>query len=116
MTFNTSAATSQVSLIRDAIGSVTTLDETPPTFTLLEIQERVEKLHLLLCRFQKQILAKLREMRQDPTALTDRIQVTFTLNEPGTGYCRAIRADSGEDADMYHALAQPRLDGFTHSV
>ncbi|CAJ1402439.1 unnamed protein product [Effrenium voratum] len=74
MTFNTSAATSQVSLIRDAIGSVTTLDETPPTFTLLEIQ--------------------------DPTALNDRIQVTFTLNEPGTGYCRAIRADSGEDADM----------------
>ena len=26
----------------------------------------------------------------------DRIAVTFSLNEPGTAYCRATRSDSGE--------------------
>ena len=51
------------------------MDETPPSFTELLIQ--------------------------DPTAWNDRIEVTFALNEPGTAYCRATRSDSGEvEEDM----------------
>ena len=39
--------------------------------------------------------------KQDPTRLNYAISVTFALNEPGTAYCRATRADSGEvAADM----------------
>ena len=58
--------------LKDAIGLLVTLDETPPTFTLLQIQ--------------------------DPTAYNDRINITLSLNEPGTAYCRATRSDSGETA------------------
>jgi hypothetical protein len=63
---------SNVEAVRHAIGPVTTLDETPPTFTRLQLQ--------------------------DPTARDDRLVVTFALNEPGTAYCRAVRSDSGETA------------------
>merc|ERR1719460_2659497 len=52
------------------IQTVTTLDESPPIFDKLMIQ--------------------------DPTAYNDRIIVTFTLNEDGTAYCRVTRSDSGE--------------------
>jgi hypothetical protein len=57
---------------RTAIGTKTTLDETPPSFTQLKIK--------------------------DPTAANDAIIVTFQLNEAGTAYCRATRTDSGETA------------------
>ncbi|CAE8610726.1 unnamed protein product [Polarella glacialis] len=71
MTYNTGAVEgSKILAIKDAIVSVTTLDETPPTFTQLEIQ--------------------------DPTAANNQIVVTFALNEAGTTYCRATRRDSGE--------------------
>lgn len=58
--------------LKDAIGLLVTLDESPPTFTRLQIQ--------------------------DPTASNDRINITLALNEPGTAYCRATRSDSGETA------------------
>merc|ERR1719316_651363 len=54
--------------ISSGFGNMTTLDESPPTFTKLEIQ--------------------------DPTAANDRIVVTFQLNEPGTAFCRPVRSDS----------------------
>ena len=50
--------------------------QAPPTFTLLYIE--------------------------DPTLSNDRIIVTFTLNEPGTAYCRPTRRDSGETAADMH--------------
>ncbi|CAE7040244.1 unnamed protein product [Symbiodinium natans] len=52
------------------IGTVQTLDETPPEFTQLSIK--------------------------DPTDNNDRLVVTFSLNEAGTAYCRTTRSDSGE--------------------
>merc|ERR1719271_1892509 len=55
-----------------AIGTQTTLDDTPPSFTMLKMQE--------------------------PTAYDTKIIVTFSLNEAGTAYCRATRTDSGETA------------------
>ena len=58
--------------LKDAIGLLVTLDESPPIFTRLQIQ--------------------------DPTASNDRINITLALNEPGTAYCRATRSDSGETA------------------
>ena len=58
--------------LKDTIGGLVTLDETPPTFTRLVIQ--------------------------DPTEYNDRINITLALNEPGTAYCRATRSDSGETA------------------
>jgi len=61
---------SDVVSLKDAIGVQTTLDDSPPSFTLLQIQ--------------------------DPTAYNARIIVTFSLNEVGTAYCRATRSDSGE--------------------
>ncbi|CAK8994475.1 unnamed protein product [Durusdinium trenchii] len=76
MTFNSSAPASQILVVQESIGSVKTLDQTPPSFTLLEIQ--------------------------DPTAWNDRIEVTFALNEPGTAYCCATRSDSGETALEMH--------------
>lgn len=78
MLYNAGAATgSLVWPVHMAIGSVTTLDESPPSFTKLQIQ--------------------------DPTAVDDRIVVTFALNEPGTAYCRVTRSDSGETpAAMNH--------------
>ncbi|CAK8993859.1 unnamed protein product [Durusdinium trenchii] len=76
MSFDVGVDASQVSKLQEALGNVTTLDETPPSFTELLIQ--------------------------DPTAWNDRIEVTFALNEPGTAYCRATRSDSGEvEEDMY---------------
>ena len=66
------AASSKVLAFKAEIGSVTTLDEAPPSFTRLQLE--------------------------DPTANDDRIVVTFELNEAGTAYCRATRADSGETA------------------
>ena len=37
----------------------------------------------------------------DPTAANNKLIVTFTLNEPGTTYCRVTRTSSGEtSADM----------------
>lgn len=58
--------------MKDTIGPLVTLDEDPPTFTRLQIE--------------------------DPTAYNDRINITLALNEPGTAYCRATRSDSGETA------------------
>ena len=63
---------SNVEDVQVALGAVTTLDESPPSFTVLKIE--------------------------DPTAADDRIVVTFALNEAGTAYCRATRQDSGEAA------------------
>ncbi|CAE8700012.1 unnamed protein product [Polarella glacialis] len=56
--------------MQQELGTVQTLDESPPTFTRLAIQ--------------------------DPTSLNDRIVVTFQLNEAGTAYCRTKRKDSAE--------------------
>lgn len=39
MVFNTGVQASQVEFIRNQLGSIVTLDETPPTFTALEIQD-----------------------------------------------------------------------------
>jgi hypothetical protein len=74
--FDTGAAdASKVSVIQAAIGTVRTLDESPPSFTSLSVQ--------------------------DPTAQNNQITITLELNEPGTAYCRATRSDSGEmAADM----------------
>ena len=72
-------ALSAVHSLRELIGTKRTLDETPPNFTQLAID--------------------------DPTTYNDRIIVAFALNEPGTAYCRATRSDSGEtSADMSAAL------------
>jgi hypothetical protein len=71
MTYNSGAvAGSKVASVGTDIGTVTTLDESPPSFTQLEIQ--------------------------DPTASNDAIIVTFKLNEAGTAYCRPVRTDSGQ--------------------
>ena len=68
-------AANNVHTMKTEIGTIQTLDESPPSFTSLAMQ--------------------------DPTAFNDRIIVTFTLNEAGTAYCRATRSDSGETkADM----------------
>merc|ERR1719487_1467615 len=56
--------------MKQEIGTVQTLDESPPSFTRLAMK--------------------------DPTAYNDRIIVTFQLNEAGTTYCRVTRSDSGE--------------------
>merc|ERR1719487_1810425 len=56
--------------MKTEIGTVQTLDESPPSFTKLSMR--------------------------DPTAYNDRIIVTFSLNEAGTAYCRVTRSDSGE--------------------
>ncbi|CAE7397007.1 unnamed protein product [Symbiodinium pilosum] len=64
------ALPSNVHTIWAGIGTVQTLDETPPEFTQLSIK--------------------------DPTDANDRLVVTFSLNEAGTAYCRATRSDSGE--------------------
>ncbi|CAK8986554.1 Uncharacterized protein SCF082_LOCUS596 [Durusdinium trenchii] len=60
-----------VHVLRDAIGSKTTLDITAPSFTYLAIDDPGDGASIL---------------------------VSFTLNEPGTVYCRATRSDSGEGA------------------
>lgn len=39
MKYNTSAAESQIVNIQRALGTVKTLDQTPPTFTHLEIED-----------------------------------------------------------------------------
>ncbi|CAE8734995.1 unnamed protein product, partial [Polarella glacialis] len=84
------AGPSNVHTIKTGIGTVQTLDESPPTFT---------KLAML-----------------DPTASNDRIIVTFSLNEAGTTYCRVTRSDSGETtlrinriltANFYASVATP---------
>jgi hypothetical protein len=72
MQFDTvaNAGPDNVWTIRNAFGTVQTLDESMPIFKQLEVY--------------------------DPTANNDRIIVTFTLNEDGTAYCRVTRSDSGE--------------------
>jgi len=65
-----SAGPDNMHTIQQAIGTIQTLDESPPSFTRLALQ--------------------------DPTAQNDRLIVTFQLNEAGTAYCRATRSDSGE--------------------
>jgi hypothetical protein len=59
---------------QDTVGqgilTVRTLDESPPVFDALRIE--------------------------DPTAADNAIAITFTLNEDGTAYCRVTRSDSGE--------------------
>eukprot|EP00927_Polykrikos_kofoidii_P002778 TRINITY_DN11111_c1_g1_i1.p1 TRINITY_DN11111_c1_g1~~TRINITY_DN11111_c1_g1_i1.p1 ORF type:complete len:1928 (+),score=277.30 TRINITY_DN11111_c1_g1_i1:722-5785(+) len=73
MMYSTSAdeqGPSNVYTMMTEIGTVQTLDESPPSFTLLQIR--------------------------DPTDANDRIVVTFQLNEAGTAYCRVTRSDSGE--------------------
>ena len=39
MVFDTGVQASQVAAIKNELGSIVTLDETPPTFTALEIQD-----------------------------------------------------------------------------
>lgn len=70
-----------VHALRNAIGSKTTLDTTPPSFTLLQIE--------------------------DPTASNDRIEISFALNEPGTAYCRATLSDSGKIATDMPLVSKP---------
>lgn len=53
-------------------GVVSTLDQAPPSFTFLDIQ--------------------------DPTLANNKIVVRLQLNEAGVAYCRATRTDSGETA------------------
>ena len=53
-------------------GVVSTLDQAPPSFTFLDIQ--------------------------DPTLANNKIVVRLQLNEAGVAYCRATRSDSGETA------------------
>ncbi|CAJ1414200.1 unnamed protein product [Effrenium voratum] len=75
------------------IGTIQTLDETPPSFTKLAIR--------------------------DPTLTNDVITVTLALNEAGTAYCRATLSKSGEttlrinqilSANFYAVLAGPSID------
>ena len=63
---------SAVTILKDELGVIKTLDEAPPSFTVLKMQ--------------------------DPTAFNTKIVITFALNEAGTAYCRATRRDSGETA------------------
>merc|ERR1719463_519331 len=56
--------------MKTEIGTIQTLDESPPSFTKLAIR--------------------------DPTQFNTKIIVTFRLNEHGTAYCRVTRSDSGE--------------------
>merc|ERR1719171_2793712 len=75
MIYHTSASagpqnTHTISQDAGGVGTIQRLDESPPIFDKLMIQ--------------------------DPTAFNDRIIVTFTLNEDGTAYCRVTRSDSGE--------------------
>ncbi|CAK8989373.1 unnamed protein product [Durusdinium trenchii] len=88
-----SAATgpSNVHTMWTEIGTIQTLDETPPSFTKLAIT--------------------------DPT---DVISVTFQLNEAGTAYCRTTLSISGEttllinqilSANFYAEVAGPGVDG-----
>jgi hypothetical protein len=73
MTFDSSgnnAGPNNVHTLKTGIGTVETLDESPPSFTTLRMQ--------------------------DPTEYNDRIIVTFALNEAGTAYCRVTRTDSSE--------------------
>ena len=84
---------SNVYTLQQGIGTVQTLDESPPIFTELTIP--------------------------DPTALNDRIVITFKLNEAGTAYCRTKRSDSAEptlhinqilSADFSAEIIDPTLD------
>lgn len=90
---------SNVYTIQQAIGTMQTLDESPPEFTELTIP--------------------------DPTALNDRIVITFKLNEAGTAYCRTKRSDSAEptlhinqilSADFSAEIVDPVLDTGTITI
>jgi len=71
MIFDSSASgPDNMHTMQQEIGTVQTLDESPPIFTRLQIP--------------------------DPTAINNQIVVTFKLNEAGTAYCRAKRSDSAE--------------------
>merc|ERR1719387_412854 len=84
------AGPSNVHTIKTGIGTVQTLDETPPSFTKLSIL--------------------------DPTAYNDRIIVTFSLNEAGTAYCRVTRSDSGEtNLKINRILTADWSNVYTHS-
>jgi hypothetical protein len=73
------------------IGTIETLDESPPIFDILMIQ--------------------------DPTAWNDRIIVTFTLNEDGTAYCRVTRSDSGEtNLKINRILTADWSNVYTHAT
>merc|ERR1719159_2089634 len=73
------------------IGTIQTLDESPPIFDKLMIQ--------------------------DPTAYNDRIIVTFTLNEDGTAYCRVTRSDSGEtNLKINRILTADWSNVYTHAA
>ena len=78
------------------VGNITTLDETPPSFTLLHIEDWMPSF------FQDPSTARSSAVTQDPTASNDRIVITLQLNEPGTAYCRAARSDSGEAPSDMH--------------
>jgi len=58
----------EIAASRDNIGTLTTLDQSPPSFTSLGARGISET----------------------------QIRVSFELNEPGTAYCRATRTDAGE--------------------
>ncbi|CAE7924644.1 unnamed protein product [Symbiodinium necroappetens] len=69
-----------VSSVKAAVGSIVTLDESPATFTQLEILDPTV-----------QLLAE-----------EGLIAVSLALNEPGTAYCRVTRSDSGEVGSDMH--------------
>jgi len=81
--------------MQQEIGTVQTLDESPPSFTRLALK--------------------------DPTQYNDRLIVTFQLNEAGTAYCRTTRSDSGEttlrinqilSADYSAVVGDPSITGY----
>lgn len=85
---------SNIYTISDSIGVIMTLDETPPSFTKLAIQ--------------------------DPSVDITQLKVTFQLNEPGTAYCRVTLSNSGETtlrinqiltADYAHEVIASGIDG-----
>lgn len=83
------AGAQNVHTIKASIGTIQTLDESPPTFTRLSIV--------------------------DPTAYNDRIIVTFSLNEAGTAYCRVTRSDSGETTLFINSILSANFAQSFHS-
>jgi len=79
------AGPSNVHTIKTGIGTIQTLDESPPSFTQLSML--------------------------DPTAYNDRIIVTFSMNEAGTAYCRVTRSDSGETTLRINRILTANYEG-----
>ena len=72
----------EIQAARDNVGTLTTLDESPPSFTKLGARGISET----------------------------QIQVTFQLNEVGTTYCRVTRSDGGEPTLHVNRIIDAGLD------